>query len=56
MTKAVLVISFDEDRPERVMQTLDEVRTCIPELPDVKLYIGIREKAVEVLDLFKDVD
>jgi len=56
VSKAVLVISFEDEDPVRLMNKIDEFRTTIHSPRNVKFYIGIRETADQVLDIFKDLE
>jgi chlorite dismutase len=56
MSRAVLVVSFEEDDPERMAHLLDNIRMDLAEyvnLSDVKVYGGLREKAQQIIDILE---
>ncbi|MFL6416784.1 MAG: hypothetical protein ACJ74Y_14065 [Bryobacteraceae bacterium] len=56
MSRAVLVVSFEEDDPERMAHLLDNIRMDLAEyvnLADVKVYAGLREKAQQIIDILE---
>lgn len=55
MSRAVVVVSFEEYDATRVVEIMDEVRQVLSDIPDLKIYSAIRESAEAVLDIFKDV-
>lgn len=56
MTRAILVISFEEDRPERMAEVLEEVRESVKHLPDVTCHGAIGDMARTVLSYFEVVE
>lgn len=56
MARALVVISFDDEGPQRMAEMLDELRINLSDLPNVKCYGAVGDLAHTVLRYFREVE